>query len=100
MSMESARAFVERIKNDAEFVEELRKCKDLQEKKELIESEGYDFTADEIEKVKNELICNAELIDDVDVHITGNQKEKNKKGSLFNLDLSVPFTNFNLKINI
>jgi len=100
MSIQSAKSFVERLKNDAKFVDELRKCKDLQEKKELIESEGYDFTAEEIEEVKKELIDNVELINDVDVQLTGNKRGKDEKGKLFNLDLSIPFTDFNLKLNI
>lgn len=100
MSIQTAKSFVERLKNDAKFVDELRKCKDLQEKKELIESEGYDFTAEEIEEVKKELIDNVELINDVDVQLTGNKRGKDEKGKLFNLDLSIPFTDFNLKLNI
>ena len=93
MSVESARKFTERIKQDEELAEKLRNCSSTEERKEIIKAEGFDFTAEEIQAVKDE------LVDDAVIHITSS-KEKNKKGKIFNMDLSVPFTNFNLKINI
>ena len=56
MSMESAKAFVERMKNDEEFRDKVNECKDAEARKALVLKEGYDFTVEDIQScVTNEL---------------------------------------------
>ena len=51
MSIDSARAYVERIKEDEEFRKKVLECKDAKERGELVRAEGFDFTAKDIEVV-------------------------------------------------
>jgi predicted ribosomally synthesized peptide with nif11-like leader len=48
MSMESAKAFMERMKNDEEFRKKVNECKDAEARKALVVNEGFDFTVEEI----------------------------------------------------
>ena len=55
MSIESVRAFLERMKTDKAFFDKVSACKDAASRMEVVRAEGFDFTADELEKVKAEL---------------------------------------------
>jgi predicted ribosomally synthesized peptide with nif11-like leader len=55
MSLESAKAFVERMKTDEDFRKKVTECKDNETRRECVKSQGFDFTADDIELVKGEL---------------------------------------------
>ncbi len=55
MSIESVKAFLEKMKTDKAFFDKVSACKDAAERMELVKAEGFDFTADELEKVKTEL---------------------------------------------
>ncbi|MEQ8192203.1 MAG: Nif11-like leader peptide family natural product precursor [Candidatus Eremiobacterota bacterium] len=65
MSMESAKAFMERMKTDEDFRNKVNECKDQEARKALVISEGYNFTKDDIELMK------AELSDDVLSEVSG-----------------------------
>jgi predicted ribosomally synthesized peptide with nif11-like leader len=55
MSIESAKAFMERIVTDKEFAEKLNVCKDWETVQHLITSEGFDFTREELKITQIEL---------------------------------------------
>jgi predicted ribosomally synthesized peptide with nif11-like leader len=55
MSLESAKAFIERMKTDEDFRKKVTECKDGELRKALIKAEGFDFTKEDIELVKSEL---------------------------------------------
>ena len=55
MSIESAKAFLERMKTDEDFAKKVTACKDSDERMAFIKGEGFDFTVAEISTVKGEL---------------------------------------------
>ena len=55
MSMESAKAFMERMTNDEEFAAKILACKDANQRLLTAQAEGFDFTAEEVNWVRNEL---------------------------------------------
>jgi len=55
MSMEQARRFIERIKTDEAFRKKLAAVEDVAERMNMAREEGYDCTAEEIEKISMEL---------------------------------------------
>lgn len=50
MSMESAKLFVERIKNDEDFRNRVNECKDNETRKAFVSQQGFDFTGEDIEQ--------------------------------------------------
>lgn len=55
MSIESAKAFIERMNTDEEFAKKVTACKDAAARMAYIKDEGFDFTVAEITTVKGEL---------------------------------------------
>lgn len=55
MSIESAKAFIEKVKTDAEFAKKVKECKDAEARKSFAQAAGFDFTKAEIEQVGSEL---------------------------------------------
>lgn len=55
MSIQSGKAFVERMKNDEDFRKKVNECKDHDSRTAYVKKEGFDFTADELKKVAGEL---------------------------------------------
>ncbi len=55
MSIESAKAFINRLRTDEKFATEISGCKDAQQRIKLANSEGFTFTADEIKTVSEQL---------------------------------------------
>lgn len=55
MSIESAKAFIDRMKTDENFANKMSECKDVETLLSLVESEGFDFTSAEISLATNEL---------------------------------------------
>lgn len=55
MSVESAKEYIERMKNDEMFAKRVIGCKSAGERSKLVRSAGFDFTKDEIESLKGEL---------------------------------------------
>jgi len=51
MSIESAKAYVERMKNDEEFRKKVLACEDSKKRMALVKAEGYDFTEKDIKVV-------------------------------------------------
>ncbi len=55
MSIESAKAFLERVKNDEDFKKELEGQASVEERMKFAKAQGFDFTEDEIRQVKESL---------------------------------------------
>lgn len=55
MSIESAKAFLDRMKTDEEFAKKVTACKNADTRMAYIKNEGFDFTVAEINTVKDEL---------------------------------------------
>ncbi len=54
MSKESAKNFVQRVKEDEEFSQRCANCSDVDETLNLAKQEGYEFTEEEIKQAKEE----------------------------------------------
>lgn len=65
MSIESAKAFIEKVKNDEGFKKQLAELKDGQVRLEFAKKAGFIFTADDIAKVKEEQGLTDEELDGV-----------------------------------
>jgi predicted ribosomally synthesized peptide with nif11-like leader len=55
MSIESAKAFLERVSDDEDFRKELEAQTSKEERIKFVKSQGFDFTKEEIDSIKNEL---------------------------------------------
>jgi predicted ribosomally synthesized peptide with nif11-like leader len=55
MSIESAKAFVERMKTDEDFAKNVTECPDNEARKTFVKAAGFDFTMDEVKEVASEL---------------------------------------------
>jgi predicted ribosomally synthesized peptide with nif11-like leader len=55
MSIESARVYVERLKTDEEFGKRIIEADDAESRKKIIQSEGFDFTKEDIDTVASKL---------------------------------------------
>ncbi len=62
MSIESAKAFIERMKTDEDFRKEITNCKDADDRMKLAEENGFTFTNDEI-KSQTGILSDKELED-------------------------------------
>ena len=52
MSVESAKAFLKRMKTDVAFARRVTGCKHAKARAELVKAEGYDFTNAEVSTLK------------------------------------------------
>ena len=55
MSIESARAYVERMREDEEFRQRVEKATESEEKKKIILEAGLDFTQEELKQAAEEI---------------------------------------------
>ncbi len=55
MSIESAKAFIERVKNDEDFRKELEGPASAEERMKIAKARGFDFTKDEIGELTDNL---------------------------------------------
>ncbi len=55
MSIESAKAFIERIKTDEEFAKQVASKKDKEDRMKFVSEQGFDFTEGEIKDQTAEL---------------------------------------------
>ncbi len=55
MSLESARAFLERMKTDEDFRNKVTECKDSETRIAWVQQEGFAFTEEDIKALKVEL---------------------------------------------
>ncbi len=55
MSIESAKAFLERVRDDEDFRNSVGKIGIAEERLEYVKKAGFDFTSDEIAMLKDEL---------------------------------------------
>jgi predicted ribosomally synthesized peptide with nif11-like leader len=55
MSIESAKAYVERVKTDEEFARRVSEAASREERAEIARSEGFDFTPEELKTEIGEL---------------------------------------------
>ena len=58
MSIESARLYIERLKNDQEFAQKVTACIDAEERMRFAREAGFDFTASELKMAGQELSDN------------------------------------------
>lgn len=65
MSTVSAKAFVEKVKNDEDFKNKLAAMKDASARVEFVKKSGFDFTKEELAKVKEEQGLTDEELDSV-----------------------------------
>ncbi|HHY28044.1 MAG TPA: Nif11-like leader peptide family natural product precursor [Desulfitobacterium dehalogenans] len=55
MSIESAKAFMEKMKTDQDFAKKVMAAKDAEERRVLVKEEGFDFSTAELKEVGAEL---------------------------------------------
>ena len=55
MSVDSAKAFLERVRNDEDFRKSVGEIVKAEERMEFIKGAGFDFTNEEINSLKDEL---------------------------------------------
>jgi predicted ribosomally synthesized peptide with nif11-like leader len=55
MSIESAQAFLERMKTDEEFAKKVSECKDAESGVAFVNEEWFDFTKEEVHGLQSEL---------------------------------------------
>jgi predicted ribosomally synthesized peptide with nif11-like leader len=55
MSIESAKAFIERMKTDEEFRKKVETAKTKEERKKIVKDAGFEFTKAELNEVSEEL---------------------------------------------
>ncbi len=55
MSLESAKAFMEKLKSDEAFRSKVAACKNPEERLALAKQEGFTFTSEEFQQVKDQL---------------------------------------------
>lgn len=55
MSLESAKSFVAKMKNDEKFRKKVLECKDGEARKVFAEKEGFNFSAQELKSCTGEL---------------------------------------------
>lgn len=65
MSIESAKAFIERMKTDEDFTKKVTACKDAATRMALAKAEGYEFSSEDINNL------GAELPDGALEHVAG-----------------------------
>jgi len=53
MSIESARAFVERMKTDGEFRNRIAEAESREVRARILKYEGFDFTDEELDSLRN-----------------------------------------------
>ncbi|MBT3255615.1 MAG: Nif11-like leader peptide family natural product precursor [Deltaproteobacteria bacterium] len=58
MSIESAKAFLEKVRNDEDFRNSVGKIATAEERTEYVKGAGFDFTMEEMDTVKSELGVN------------------------------------------
>lgn len=75
MSIDSAKAYIERIKTDEKFRKKVLACTDAKKRMKLVKSEGFDFTAEEI---KNEIASTPD--DKLSQCVAGKYEKKHECG--------------------
>ncbi|MEL1134039.1 Nif11-like leader peptide family natural product precursor [Desulfitobacterium sp. THU1] len=55
MSIESAKAFMEKMKTDQDFAKKVMAAKDAEERRVLVKEEGFDFSAEELKDLGDEM---------------------------------------------
>jgi predicted ribosomally synthesized peptide with nif11-like leader len=55
MSIESAKAFLEKVKNDEDFRKSVGEIATTEQRMEFVKEAGFDFTKEEIEKLSSEV---------------------------------------------
>lgn len=68
MSLESAKSFMERMKNDEDFKNKVVECKDSEVRMKYVQEAGFNFTAEDME------LAGAELSEEDIMAIAGGEK--------------------------
>lgn len=55
MTIESAKAFIERMKSDGEFRRRVAEAESPQVRERILKYEGYDFTEEELDSLRKEV---------------------------------------------
>ncbi|MGE4273574.1 MAG: Nif11-like leader peptide family natural product precursor [Desulfitobacterium sp.] len=55
MSIESAKAFMEKMKTDQDFAKKVMAAKDAEERRVLVKEAGFDFSAEELKDLGDEM---------------------------------------------
>jgi len=55
MSIESAKAYIERMDYDMDFQKRVLNCKNPEERIRFVRAEGFDFTAEDLKNLKSKL---------------------------------------------
>ena len=55
MSIESAKAYIERVKTDEEFRDRVKSAEDKEARLALVKAEGFDFSVEDLSVVTGEL---------------------------------------------
>ena len=55
MSTESAKAFIERMKADGEFLKRIAEAESPEVRERILKYEGYDFTEEELDSLRKEV---------------------------------------------
>lgn len=55
MSIESAKAYIEKLKNDENFRKKALSCTNAEERMAFVKAEGFDFTGDEIKQLATKI---------------------------------------------
>ena len=55
MSIENAKAFVERMKTDSEFRKRVSEAESLEVRERILKYEGFDFTKEELDSLRDEV---------------------------------------------
>ncbi|MGV8161699.1 MAG: Nif11-like leader peptide family natural product precursor [Candidatus Nanoarchaeia archaeon] len=63
MSIESAKAYIQRMKTDEEFRNRILNCKDKEERMLLVREEGFEFSRKEIAQVSN--LLNGDILQQI-----------------------------------
>ncbi len=61
MSIESAKDFLEKIKNDEDFSEQFEVLPDHEAREKLAKESGFDFTKEELDQLRDEMLTEEEL---------------------------------------
>ncbi len=69
MSIESAKAFIERMKTDAEFARQVASHKDKEERMNFVLAEGFNFSAEDLRQ------CEAQMTEDELDKVAGGQDD-------------------------
>ena len=61
MSVESAKAYIEKVKTDEEFRNKIAATTDKEERAAILKAEGFDFTEEDVNAISSDELSDEEL---------------------------------------